>query len=90
MKAKIDIDAVVGGVPIHVRAGDVLPQALVDCWLVSNALIRAIKQGIVEDDDEAPAPVVSSSPAPAQPPKKPKPAAAMAVQSRGLSEDFGE
>lgn len=72
MKAKVDIDAVIGGVRIHVKAGDQLPQALIDHWLVSNSMVRAIRQGLVEDDD--PAPIV----APTQP-KKPKPVPAMAV-----------
>lgn len=73
MKAKVDIDAVIGGVRIHVKAGDQLPQALIDHWLVSNSMVRAIRQGLVEDDDD-PAPIV----APTQP-KKPKPVSAMAV-----------
>ena len=51
MKAKTNLDAVVGGVRIHVQAGEVLPQCLVDHWLVSNSMIRAIRQGLVEDDE---------------------------------------
>jgi hypothetical protein len=83
MKARIDIDAVVGGLLVHVRAGDRLPQSLVDQWLVSNSLIRAIKQGLVEDDDDlASAPVEIT-----RPPKKPKPVPAMAM---AFEEDFGE
>jgi hypothetical protein len=45
MKAKVDIDAVIGGVRIHVKAGDQLPQALIDHWLVSDSMVRAIRQG---------------------------------------------
>lgn len=62
MKAKTNLDAVVGGVRIHVQAGEVLPQCLVDHWLVSNSMIRAIRQGLVEDDEVTEA-VAPKSPA---------------------------
>jgi len=64
MKAKIDINAAIGGVSLHVRAGDPVPQVLVDHWAVSNSLIRAIRQGLVEDDEAPAAPVKKSKPAP--------------------------